>query len=67
MGYWQTAKSYLVLVTVQFNPNETPYEAPELASGNKRNFLPGPGEALPLQSIVLHFEGVIRVEGSLLR
>lgn len=62
----QTAKSYLVLVTVQFNPNETPYEAPELASGNKRNFLPGPGEALPLQSIVLHFEGVIRVEGSLL-
>ncbi|THH21002.1 hypothetical protein EW146_g469 [Bondarzewia mesenterica] len=60
-----TTGSYLVLVAVQYNPDETPYEA--LAPGSsKRSFLPGPGEALPLQSIVLHFEGVIRVEGGLL-
>lgn len=30
-----------------------------------RNFLAGPGEGLPLQSISLHFEGVVRVEGTL--
>jgi hypothetical protein len=32
-----------------------------------RTFLPGPGEALPLQALVIHFEGVIRIEGDLLR
>ena len=32
-----------------------------------RTFLPGPGEALPLQALVIHFEGVIRIEGNLLR
>ena len=32
-----------------------------------RTFLPGPGEALPLQALVINFEGVIRIEGDLLR
>lgn len=32
-----------------------------------RTFLPGPGEALPLQALVIYFEGVIRIEGDLLR
>jgi hypothetical protein len=31
-----------------------------------RTFLPGPGEALPLQALAIHFEGVIRIEGDLL-
>ncbi len=32
-----------------------------------RTFLPGPGEALPLQALVIYFEGVIQIEGNLLR
>lgn len=32
-----------------------------------RTFLAGPGEGLPLQPLSLHFEGVVRVEGTLLR
>ncbi|KAJ3850575.1 hypothetical protein EV368DRAFT_84406 [Lentinula lateritia] len=31
----------------------------------QRNFLAGPGEAFPLSSVSLQFEGVIRVEGTL--
>ncbi|EIM83316.1 RIC1-domain-containing protein [Stereum hirsutum FP-91666 SS1] len=62
----QTTRSFLVLVTVHYNPEETPYKTPPLGANSQRSFLPGPGEALPLQSIVLQFEGVIRVEGILL-
>lgn len=63
----QTSASYLVLVSVEHNPDETPYKSPPLAPSAQRHFLPGPGEALPFQSISLRFEGVIRVEGQVLR
>jgi hypothetical protein len=56
-----------VLVTPTYNPNETPYKSPPAASTADRHFLPGPGEAIPLQSMSLHLEGVIRIEGHLLR
>ncbi|KAI0047802.1 RIC1-domain-containing protein [Auriscalpium vulgare] len=62
----QTTMSYLVLVSVQYRPDETPYSTPPLGSSSQRNFLSGPGEAVPLQAISLNFEGVIRVEGTLL-
>src|SRR5882762_7754585 len=63
----QTTKSYLVLASLRQRPDETPYGTPRLGSSSMRTFLPGPGEALPLQALVIHFEGVIRIEGSLLR
>lgn len=62
----QTARSYLVIVTVDYDPQETPYQPPQLAPSAQRHFLPGPGEALPFQSIRLHLEGVVRLEGTLL-
>ncbi|KAK7694309.1 hypothetical protein QCA50_001491 [Cerrena zonata] len=62
----QTTASYLVLVTVEYSPEEIPYQSPPLAPSAQRHFLPGPGEGLPFQSISLHFEGVIRIEGHLL-
>ncbi|KAI0336149.1 RIC1-domain-containing protein [Cubamyces sp. BRFM 1775] len=62
----QTTESYLVLITVEYNAEEVPYQTPPLAANAARHFLPGAGEALPLQSLSLHLEGVIRVEGSLL-
>ncbi|KAH9947946.1 RIC1-domain-containing protein [Amylocystis lapponica] len=62
----QTTQSYLVLVAVEFHPGETPYQSLPLASGATRHFLPGSGEALPLQSLSLHLEGVVRLEGTLL-
>ncbi|KAI0670204.1 RIC1-domain-containing protein [Trametes maxima] len=62
----QTTGSHLVLVTVEYNAEEIPYQTPPLPTNAARNFLPGAGEALPLQSLSLHLEGVIRVEGTLL-
>ncbi|KAH9835839.1 RIC1-domain-containing protein [Rhodofomes roseus] len=62
----QTATSYLVIVTVEYDPEETPYQPPQLAPSAQRHFLPGPGEALSFQSIRLHLEGVVRLEGTLL-
>ncbi|KAH8100482.1 RIC1-domain-containing protein [Cristinia sonorae] len=62
----QTTDSYLVLVSVEYNSDETVYASPPLTPSAQRHFLPGPGEALPLQSISLRFDGVIRVEGQLL-
>ncbi|KAI0963163.1 hypothetical protein AcW1_000322 [Taiwanofungus camphoratus] len=62
----QTARSYLVLVAVDFHPDEAPYQSPPLAPTAQRHFLPGSGEALPLHSVSLHLEGVIRLEGTLL-
>ncbi|KAF7792482.1 hypothetical protein EIP86_003523 [Pleurotus ostreatoroseus] len=62
----QTTQSYLVFVTVQPSISEKPYQTPSLPSDTQRSFLPGPGEALPLHSVVLHFEGVIRIDGHLL-
>ncbi|KAH7880335.1 RIC1-domain-containing protein [Lentinula edodes] len=62
----KTSDSYLVLVTVIFHPDETIYQAPPLSTNAQRNFLAGPGEAFPLSSVSLQFEGVIRVEGTLI-
>ncbi|THH29722.1 hypothetical protein EUX98_g4465 [Antrodiella citrinella] len=62
----QTTDSYLVLLSVEYNPDETPYKSPPLAPSAQRHFLPGPGEALPFQSISLRFDGVIRIEGQVL-
>ncbi|KAI0304643.1 RIC1-domain-containing protein [Russula brevipes] len=62
----RTTKSYLVLASLHHKPDETPYGAPRLGSSSLRTFLSGPGEALPFQALVIHFEGVIRIEGSLL-
>ena len=63
----QTTKSYLVLASLRQKLDETPYGTPRSGSSSMRTFLPGPGEALPLQALVIHFEGVIRIEGNLLR
>ncbi|KAG6844277.1 hypothetical protein H0H87_008226 [Tephrocybe sp. NHM501043] len=63
----KTSESYLVIVSVEFKPEETVYHAPPLPPNAQRNFLAGPGEGLPFQSIGLVFEGVVRVEGTLLR
>ena len=63
----QTAGSYLVLVTVENKSYLPVYQSPALSSTSQRSFQPGPGEAHPIQSVSLHFEGVIFVEGHLLR
>ena len=63
----QTALSYLVLVSVDYNGEELPYQSPPLAPNAARHFLPGAGEALPFQSLSLRLDGVIRIEGTLLR
>ncbi|TBU47374.1 RIC1-domain-containing protein [Dichomitus squalens] len=62
----QTTDSYLVLVTVEYNADELPYQPPPLAPNAARHFLPGAGEALPFQSLSLRLDGVIRIEGTLL-
>lgn len=54
-------------MSVEYDPDETPYQPPPLAPSAQRHFLPGPGEALPFQSIRLRLEGVVRLEGKLLR
>ncbi len=64
---FQTAKSYLILASLHQKLDETPYGNPQLGPSTLRTFLSGPGEALPLQALVIRFEGVIRVEGYLLR
>ena len=63
----QTTQSFLVLVTLEYNPDELPYQSPPVAPNAARHFLPGAGEALPFQSFSLRMEGVIRIEGTLLR
>ncbi|KAI9444961.1 RIC1-domain-containing protein [Lactarius indigo] len=62
----QTTKSYLILASLHQKLDETPYGNPRLGPSTLRTFLSGPGEALPLQALVIRFEGVIRVEGHLL-
>jgi RAB6A-GEF complex partner protein 1 len=54
-------------VSLEYNPDEMAYQVPILPPTAQRNFLPGAGEGSPLQSLSIHFEGVIRVEGHLLR
>ncbi|PBL00950.1 RIC1-domain-containing protein [Armillaria gallica] len=62
----QTSLSYLVLITVTYDVSDPIYQPPTLTAAAQRNFLAGPGEGLPLSPIGLHFEGVIRVEGTLI-
>ncbi|KAJ6519422.1 RIC1-domain-containing protein [Mycena sanguinolenta] len=62
----QTSQSYLVLITVVYLPETPIYVPPPLPSTSRNYFLPGPGEALPLQCVSLRFEGVIRVDGGLI-
>ncbi|KAI0004091.1 RIC1-domain-containing protein [Russula compacta] len=62
----RTTKSYLVLASLHQKPDETPYGTPRLGSSSLRTFFSGPGEALPLQALVIRFEGVIQIEGNLL-
>ncbi|TFK30747.1 RIC1-domain-containing protein [Coprinopsis marcescibilis] len=62
----KTSESYLVLISVEYNPEESVCISPTLSVSTQRNFLAGPGEGLPMQAVSLHLEGVIRVEGTLL-
>ncbi|KAF8213519.1 RIC1-domain-containing protein [Mycena galopus ATCC 62051] len=62
----QTSQSYLVLITVVYLAETPIYVPPPLPSTSRNYFLPGPGEALPLQCVSLRFEGVIRVDGGLI-
>ncbi|KAL5534531.1 hypothetical protein ACEPAG_994 [Sanghuangporus baumii] len=64
----QTTGSYLVLVRVTLDGRSAlePYQSPPLPSNAQRHFQPGSGEALPMFSVSLSFEGVIRVDGDLL-
>ncbi|KAJ7462790.1 RIC1-domain-containing protein [Mycena galericulata] len=62
----QTSQSYLVLITVVYLADTPIHVPPPLPSTSRNYFLPGPGEALPLQCVSLRFEGVIRVEGGLI-
>ncbi|KAI9572704.1 RIC1-domain-containing protein [Boletus coccyginus] len=62
----QTTFSYLVLVMVDCILDVAVYQPPDIPPGVQRNFLAGPGEGVPLQSLSLSFEGVIRAEGQVL-
>jgi hypothetical protein len=56
------------LVSLEFKPEQVVYNSSSvLPSNTQRNFLSGSGEGLSFNSVVLHFEGVIRVEGTLAR
>ncbi|KIY51327.1 RIC1-domain-containing protein [Fistulina hepatica ATCC 64428] len=59
-----TSESYLVLVTIEFQPERNVYETSSVNS--RRHFQAGPGEGLPLQGLSLRFEGVVKVQGKLL-
>jgi hypothetical protein len=52
---------------IEYKPDDVSYTSLPVPPNAKRNFLSGPGESLALQSISLKFDGVIKVEGSLLR
>ncbi|RDB29503.1 RAB6A-GEF complex partner protein 1 [Hypsizygus marmoreus] len=62
----KTTDSYLVLITVESRSDDTSYQPPPLPPNAQRSFLAGPGEGIPLPSISLLFEGVVRIEGALL-
>ena len=63
----QTSASYLVLIAVEHQPDRPIYEVSQASRSTQRNFLAGPGEGVPFQRVHLHFEGVIRIQGSVLR
>ncbi|KAK7468553.1 WD40 repeat protein [Stygiomarasmius scandens] len=61
----QTTDSYLVLVSVVYRSDELVYQVAPLPTSAQQNFLAGAGEGFPLTAVQLQFEGVIRVEGTL--
>lgn len=65
----ETDKSHILLVAVHYSKDssQTPYDASRAprASGS-RLFLPGPGEAIPLQRIELELEGVVAIDGGII-
>jgi hypothetical protein len=63
----KTVDSHLVLVVVEYSSASTPYRASQLSAAAQRQFLPGPGEGPPIQSVSLQFEGVVRIDGGILR
>ncbi|KAG1826256.1 RIC1-domain-containing protein [Suillus subaureus] len=62
----QTTMSYLILVTVDHVPDASAYQSSHMSPSVQRNFLQGPGEGIPLQSLSLALEGVICAEGQVL-
>lgn len=62
----QTTMSYLILVTVDYVPDASVYQPSHMGASVQRNFLPGPGEGIPLQLLSLALEGVICAEGQVL-
>jgi len=52
---------------VEYKQEEYTLKHPHVSANAQQTFLAGPGEGLPLQAINLHFEGVVRVDGELLR
>ncbi|KAF8490724.1 RIC1-domain-containing protein [Gautieria morchelliformis] len=62
----ETVDSHLVLVVVEYSSASTPYRASRLSAAAQRQFLPGPGEGPPIQSVSLQFEGVVRIDGGIL-
>lgn len=64
----QTDKSHLLLVNVSYSKDaaDAPYDASRIPRAPKL-FLPGPGEGIPLQRIVLELEGVVAIDGGILR
>lgn len=63
----QTSDSFLVLVSVEYSPDEIVYASTPLPVNTQRSFVAGPGEGLPFRGVSLNFEGVVRVEGNVLR
>jgi hypothetical protein len=59
--------SYLILVTVDYVPDVSAYQPSHMGPSVQRNFLPGAGEGIPLQSLSLALEGVICTEGQVIR
>ncbi|KAF8592018.1 RIC1-domain-containing protein [Ramaria rubella] len=62
----ETVESHLVLVVVEYSNALTPYRTPRLSAAAQQQFLPGPGEGPPIQSVSLQFEGVVRIDGGIL-
>lgn len=62
----KTSESYLVLISVEYKPDDLVAIPPTIPDNARQSFLPGPGEGLDMQAVSLHFEGVVCVEGELL-
>jgi len=65
----QTNLSFLVLVSVEYDATEAVYQSFKhlTTSTAQQNFQAGPGEGFPLSSVALRFEGVIHIQGTLVK